>query len=208
MDTVYLHSINTTGDISCIDSSINSLEKILATGAILTRHAQGMLGSGFNGTRHISLSDYALRTNHIYKDDPTFSDYSAYEMYSKKAVSLVFKKSELKVIKPTLIDPLDNSLVSMLRFVGASKDLFSKRITDLPDEVQVKGSISLDKACGVTIPVREINNRFKKRKTLEVYKKVLGLLQKYEYDFSIYDVESMEEIKSEEDIIKLTKRSH
>ena len=208
MSDVYLHAINTTGDIACIYDSVEHLEKILATGALLTRHALGMLGNGFNGTRFISLSDYSLRHDNVYKDDPQFSDYTAYEMYSTKAVSLAFPKENLKVVHPTLIDPLDNSLFSMLKFYGASRDMFSKRISDLPDEVQVKGSISLDKASGITIPVKEINNRFKERKLLEIFKKICSLIEKYEYTFRVYDVESMDEITTEDDVLQIAKRSH
>lgn len=208
MSDFYLHAINTTGDISCIFESVEYLEKILATGALLTRHALGLLGNGFNGTRYISLSDYGKRHNNVYKDDPQFSDYTAYEMYSTKAVSLAFPKENLKVVHPTLIDPLDISLLSMLKFYGASRDMLSKRISDLPDEVQVKGSITLEKASGVTIPVREINNRFKERKLLEIFKKICLLLEEYEYGFKVYDVESMEELTSSDDVLQVAKRSH
>ena len=124
------------------------------------------------------------------------------------SVTLAFPKENLKVVHPTLIDPLDNSLFSMLKFYGASRDMFSKRISDLPDEVQVKGSISLDKASGITIPVKEINNRFKERKLLEIFKKICSLIEKYEYTFRVYDVESMDEITTEDDVLQIAKRSH
>lgn len=208
MENIYLHSINTTGYIADIDGSIDCFEKILDTGAILTRHSLGLAGVGFNGTRHISLSDYDLRYDHIYKNNPVFYDYSAYEMYSKKAISVAFPKESLSVIHPNLIPPLDNSFFSFLRFFGASKDMINQRITDLPDEVQVKGGISLSNACGVTIPVNEIAKNIGISKVKDVFKKIKMLLEKYEYLLKVYDVESLDELENEKEIDEIVKRSY
>ena len=208
MKRVFLHSVKTTGDIKDIDGSLVDLEKILATGAILTRHSQRLLGFGFNGTKHVSLSDYSKRFNNIYKDDPQFFDYTAYAMYSTKAVSIMIDPKKVKYIVPNLVKPLDISLLSALRMFGAANDMFSERISDLPDEVQVHGDICEDAFCGITIPVEDINSKFSVVKVKEVYLKIKELLKKYEYHLGIYDVGNLREITSERDIEEIVKRSH
>jgi hypothetical protein len=208
MSKCYLHSVGVTGDIKDIDGSLIDLEGILKTGAILTRHARNMIGFGFNGTKYISLSDYDKRFNNIYKNDPEFCDYTAYEMYSTKAISILIDKDKVKAIKPTLVQPLDLSLVSILRMFGAAYDIISKRMSDLPDEVQVFGNVYNDAFNGITIPVRGIYKEFDYRKLVLVYVKIRDLLEKYKYHMNIYDVESLEEIQSPRDLRDIIKRSH
>jgi len=209
MSKYYLHSVGVTGDIKDINHSIYDLEGILKTGAILTRHRRNLIGFGFNGTKYISLSDYDKRFDNIYKDDPKFFDYTAYAMYSTKAVSILIDKSKVNAIKPTLVEPLDNSWSSLFRMFGAAYDLISKRMSDLPDEVQVFGDIDEDAFCGITIPIKDINEQFNIEKVKQVYRRIKELLKRYEYHMGIYDVEDLQhEIVSTKQIDNIVKRSH
>ena len=204
---IYLHAVNTTGDVKDIDGSVTTLEKILATGAILTRKALGLAGCGFNGTNCISLSDYSLRYDHARKDDSRFYDYTAYELYTSKALSLMIDESAVKVIHPTLIPPMEKSVFSLLRFYYASFDMTFRHLTDLPDEVQVRGCISEDAFRGVSMPTIELAQKMGVNKAKEVFLKVKELLKKYEYNMGIYDVSSLEELESEKDVEGIIKRS-
>ena len=208
MHDFYLYSINANGKISNIDSSLEHLTRILSSGYILTRRALGMIGNGFNGTEYISLSDYDKRFENIYKDDDVFRDYTAYEMYSTKAISIMVDKKGLKAKVPRLIRPIESSAISFLGYILSSWDIANGLFTDLPDEVQVRGSIREDKFKGITIPSKEISMEYDIDKVREIYLKIKELLEKYEYHMSIYDVASMEEIKTEEDISGIIKRSH
>ncbi len=208
MSKYYLHSVGATGDIKDINKSVRDLEGILETGAILTRRRRNLLGFGFNGTKYISLSDYDKRFNNVYKDDPKFFDYTAYAMYSTKAVSILIDKRKVKAIKPTLVAPLDNSLLSFLRMYGAAHDLIGKRMSDLPDEVQVFGDIYYDSFRGVTIPIKDINEEYSIEKVKKVYRKIRELLKRYEYEMGIYDVDDLQhEIISTKQIDDIIKRS-
>ena len=208
MSKYYLHSVGATGDIKDIDKSVRDLEGILSTGAILTRRRRNLLGFGFNGTKYISLSDYDKRFNNVYKDDPKFFDYTAYAMYSTKAVSILIDKRKVKAIKPTLVAPLDNSLLSFLRMYGAAHDLIGRRMSDLPDEVQVFGDIYYDTFSGVTIPIHDINEEYSIEKVKKVYRKIRELLKRYEYEMGIYDVDDLQhEIISTKQIDDIIKRS-
>ncbi len=209
MSKYYLHSVGVTGDIKDIDRSVEDLEDILDTGAILTRRRRHLIGFGFNGTKYISLSDYDKRFNNVYKDDPKFFDYTAYAMYSTKALSILIDKRKVKAIKPTLVEPLDNSFLSFLKMYGAAHDLIGRRMSDLPDEVQVFGDIYYDTFGGVTIPIREINEGYSIEKVKQVYRKVRELLKRYEYQMGIYDVDDLQhEILSTKQIDNIVKRSH
>jgi len=209
MSKYYLHSVAATGDIKDIDKSVADLEGILATGAILTRQRRNLIGFGFNGTRYISLSDYDKRFNNVYKNDPKFFDYTAYCMYSTKALSILINKRKVKAVKPTLVDPIDNSIISLLRMFGAAHDITSQRMSDLPDEVQVHGNIYEDAFEGITIPIRDINEAYSVVKVRQVYRKIRELLKRYEYKMSIYDVENLhKEIISEKQIEDIIKRSY
>ena len=93
MHDFYLCAVNSNGKIDGIDSSVDHLGKILDSGYIYTRHTLGMTGGGFNGTEYISLSDYDKRFNNAYTNDPNFSDYTAFSLYSSKAVSIMIAKT-------------------------------------------------------------------------------------------------------------------
>ena len=206
MHDFYLYSVNSNGKITNIDSSLKHLEQILSSGYILTRRTLGMIGNGFNGTEFISLSDYDKRFENIYKDDDVFRDYTAYAMYSTKAVSIMVDRKSVKAKVPKLIRPIESSNLSFLGYILSSWDITNGFYSDLPDEVQVKGNIKEDKFKGITIPTKEIVLEYDIQKVIEVYKKIREYLEKYQYHMSVYDVTSLEEIK-EDDIEGIIKRS-
>ena len=208
MHDFYLYAVNSNGKIGNIDNSLYDFGKILSTGCILTRHSLGMIGCGFNGTDYISLSDYSKRFENAYKDDPRFSDYTAYELYSKTAVSLMIDKSKDKAKQLKLIRPIEDSIKSYLIFVASSWDILHGLMTDLPDEVQVRGAIGEEAFKGVTIPVKAIFENLSYQKLIEVYKKVKELIEKYEYHMGIYDVETLKPLEEERDLETIIKRSH
>ena len=207
MSNFYLHAVKATGDIKDINKSLIDLEGILVNGAILTRRTRNLTGFGFNGTRFISLSDYDKRFNHVYKDDERFRDYTSYDMYSTKAISIMIDKTKVKAITPTLIEPLDYSPMSFLKMFGAANELIAKRMSDLPDEVQVKGNIYWDSFMGFTIPSEEILKELNPDKLREVYQRLRLLLEKYEYQLGVYNVSDMKPMDSEEDVEDIIKRS-
>ncbi len=208
MHDFYLYAIDSNGKISNIDNSLENLRRILQSGYILNRRTLGMTGGGFNGTDYISLSDYDKRFENIYKDDDVFRDYTAYTMYSTKAISLMIAKDMVKVKTPKLIKPIESSPLSYFGYVLSAWDILEGLYTDLPDEVQVKGRIKEEAFRGITIPTKEIASAYSISKVKDIYLKIKEFLEKYEYYLRIYDVASIEEIKSEKDIEGIIKRSH
>lgn len=203
----YLHSVGATGNIKDINESLRDFEGILQTGAILNRRYRNLVGFGFNGTRYISLSDYDKRFDNVYKNDEYYFDNTAYAMYSTKALSIMIDKAKVKAIVPTLVSPLDLSPISMLRMYGAAHDLINKRMSDLPDEVQVKGNIYDDSFLGVTIPSEEIVIGISPNKLRSIYIKLKELIQKYDYQLRLYNLSDMKPMDNEEDVEEIIKRS-
>jgi hypothetical protein len=80
-------------------------------------------------------------------------------------------------------------------------------MTDLPDEVQVKGNIKSETFRGITIPSLEIARNYDVSKVIEIYRKIKELLVKYEYQLSIFDLNSLEKINSDDDVSRIVKRS-
>ena len=207
MVNFYLHSVGVTGKIEDINKSIKDLEGILETGAILNRRYRNLIGFGFNGTKYVSLSDYDKRFDNAYKNDEYYFDNTAYAMYSTKALSIMIDKAKVKVIVPKLVSPLDMSPMSMLRMYGAAFDLIERRMSDLPDEVQVKGNIYDDSFMGITIPSEEIVTKLSADKLRSVYVRLKELIEKYKYQLGLYNLSDMRPMDSEEDVEEIIKRS-
>ncbi len=207
MHDFYLYAVNSNGKIDGIDSSVNHLGKILDSGYIYTRHTLGMTGAGFNGTEYISLSDYDKRFNNAYTNEPNFSDYTAFSLYSSKAVSIMIAKDLVKAKKLRLIRPIPISNLSLAAFYTSALDISHGLMTDLPDEVQVKGNIKNDTFRGITIPSLDIAVNYDISKVIEIYRKIKELLIKYKYQLSIYDLNSLEEFNCDDDVSRIVKRS-
>ena len=107
-----------------------------------------------------------------------------------------FPKESLDAIKPIIIDPI-RTIVNGYEYMRMLGNSISQRYSDLPDEIQVKDMVSMDKMTLVTFPTRYylddslFSNKtilFKRlRKELEEVNK---LLSKYNYEVPVYDIES------------------
>ncbi len=207
MSDFYLHAVRASDNIAMIDDSLRDFDKILDTGVIFTRRSRGLVGLGFNGSRYISLADYDKRFDHVNKDDKDLFDYSAYSIYSTKSVSIMIDKTKVRAVTPTLIKPIHSSFISLFKMIAASNDYTSVRMTDLPDEVQVRGNIYYKAFMGVTIPSEEIISGLSPDKLRRVYAKVRELLERYEYQLGVYNVSDMQPIDSEKDVEEIIRRS-
>lgn len=188
------------------------LRHILSDGKLLSRRLQGFKdSSGFNGMDYISLCDYEKKDvyNSSKKSIVSASrkNYNAYNSYIKDSISISFPKDELEVIMPTLVGNCTLSLSGyyLMKELGNEKERYS----DLPDEVQVRDSISLDKSNGIIFPVDtflSFNNRRKDK--IDLLRKEIedlrNMISSYNYEFGIYDMNSLEEL-SDESILRLTK---
>ena len=91
--------------------------------------------------------------------------------------------------------------------LGLSEHL---RYSDLPDEVQVKDSISLDLMCGITIPLKKLDNLFlsTKKNTQKIVThlgQIRRLLAFYDHLVPIYDIDSMTELTNQSTVTELIK---
>ena len=204
---ICLHAINSYNDIYTINLNNNKLKYILKDHALLSRRMLGLTDSiGFNGIDYISLCDYEKRNIHPINHPK----YTSYEAYIRETLSLIFPKDKLEIVTPTIIDVITTTKQGYrdMAYLGMSQD---KRYSDLYDEVQVKNKISLDLMCGITIPFHKINNSIfginQNTKTITKHlTKIKKLLIEYNHDVPIYDIDTMHEIKNEEDIKKLVKK--
>ena len=119
----YAHSISKFDKFDFNDIIV--LQKILSTGYVLSRRNLDLCEEDalFNGMDYISLCD--LSAHH--------EDYSAYNIYVKNGLSLLFDKN-IKVIKPVYInlDKRDLNIGEKMHEFGL-KGIY----TDLSDEVTI-----------------------------------------------------------------------
>ena len=185
MDEYYAHAIRIS---NFKIKDFENLEKILNSGYLLSRMMQRKLGNRglstsiitavFNGINYISLCD--LKMNH--------DGHSAYDMYIKRGLSLLLDR-DIPVVKPTLIDQSDYTYYNMKVFLG--KECY----TNLIDEVQVKDKISLEHLKGMCLSL-SVFKSFYNEEYISDYIKYLGiLLNKYNYDVPIYNLDNKEKIK-------------
>ena len=179
----YAHTITKYYDYDFKD--IDKLKKILKSGYLLSRNKLGLDedSAAFNGMDYISLCDLGVRHD----------DYSAYSMYTKKGLSLLFDK-KINVIKPIVIDRNGESILTYfdkMHEMGMGKIRYS----DFHDEVQVKDKLSLSYLSGVSLSLDRIIciNDFMHAK--EYLKKIREMLIEYEYDIPIYNIDNEEQIK-------------
>lgn len=201
------------------ESTIKVLNEILKSGKIKSRRLRGNLDtskSGFNGIDYISLCDFKRRNNRPYENDPYLKGYNSYECYIKQSPSFILKKNKIEAIKPTLVEPIifDFDSIDRMRKLGNAS---YGRFSDLPDEVQVKNEISLDRCVGLTIPIeymiREHKDKlFSDKENEETYnkdpysleelisyiKELKSLLEAYNLSSKVYDLASQIELDSED----------
>jgi hypothetical protein len=195
---MYLYSVNARDEDHNIETSLEHLRKILESGYILTRETLGMSGWGFNGKSYISLADYDKRNEMAYEY------YNSYYLYANNSVSIMIDPKKVDTKVPKLVEPVEFSLLSHIRFILAAWGILDGLYSDLPDEVQVKGRIKSDTFTGITIPTLMIAHNYDINKVKELYIRIKMLLEKLKYNLEVYDISSLEKLEEDniEDIIK------
>ena len=209
-EKIFLHTINNDmSDFYRPKKQKETLEKILSSGKILSRRNLGYPEesfTNFSGMDYISLSDYEKR----FVSNKGARHYNSYYAYVRQGLSISFPQESLKVIEPTIIaiSSRDSNGYRRMYELGLRED---ERFTDLPDEVQVRDSIDVSKSNGIIFPTKEFmysRPLTTRRKMIELMKVELDtirtMLDKYNYDLSIYDVDTLEEL-NDDNILTLSK---
>lgn len=156
LNDYYLHAIYNNADMSFDEErTLRVLKEILDSGAIKSRRLRGISDTscgGWNGLDYISICDYCRRNARPYGNNKFLIGYTAYETYIKKSLSFILKKGNITTIKPTLVAPVIFDWDSKFRMCELGNSL-SGRFSDLPDELQVKDMISIDRVKGMTVPI-------------------------------------------------------
>ncbi len=188
MDNYYAHTIRVS-DYDRYDLDI--LEKIFKCGYILSRNGLNKIGEKgvkvsletalFNGMDYVSLCDLSKR--HDY--------YSAYEMYVKRGLSLLFSHG-IRVLEPIIIEKNLRNLdyINNMHNLGIGVDRYS----DLLDEVQVKNEISLAYLKGLSLSINSFLKSNSEEYLRYYLKNVKYLLMKYNYKIPIYNIDTGEKI--------------
>ncbi len=175
------------------------LESILKEGSILSRRKLGKTSNnGFGGVDYICLGDYEKKE--VFNKGRL--RYNSYYQYIINSLAIAFKKDTIDVIEPIIVNNCTLSIdgYSRMKYLGEQE----QRYTDLPDEVQVKDEISLDKMSGITFPTDTFIDLYslrRKKVRLQILKDEINhineLIQKYGYDVKVYDVETLKEMTDE-----------
>lgn len=212
---IYLHGIYPTSSYNSM-LTLYTLSRILQSRYLLSLRLQNKASkNGFNGLDYISLCDYEKRfeinpntENSILSNDPY--GYNAFNYYIRYSLSLIFPKKELEVIVPKIIDtPITTKEgFNNMKILGESTN---ERYSDMPDEVQVKDSISLDKMIGISYPLHQMyTDRLSIERNVKAITKDLdkisNLLIKYGYNIKIYDIDTFEELKDYNSVKRLIHR--
>lgn len=209
---IYLHGINASFDNYNSRETIKKLKSILESKALLSLRKQEKAPTlGFNGMDYISLCDYEKKDlfNPGYITSKENLKYNAYNGYIKQSLSLVFPKEKFEVITPEIIDISIGNRAGYKQMAKLGESL-EKRYSDMPDEVQVKDSLSLELMTAITLPLHKMNKPFHNEKktidlVLEEIYKIQLLLNVYGYDVPLFDIESFESITDETNVKKLVK---
>lgn len=206
-DKIYLHAINSSSVYNSYDT-LEKLSKILASGALLSPRLQGkkIVNYSFAGDDYISLCDYEKRF--FVQTEDNF--YNAYYGYILNSLSLMFYKDSIKAVEPTIVGISNRNWSGYLKMqkLGNSE---GTRYSDMPDEVQVKDCIALNKLVGVTFPTRLLRHGiFRCKNSANTIRKEILLIRKcldyYGYSVPIYDIETLYEMECEENIEKILKK--
>jgi len=179
----YAHTITKLYDYDFKD--IDKLEEILKAGYLLSRRKLGLNEeyAAFNGMDYISLCDLSME--HSY--------YSAYSMYARRGLSLLFDKN-INVVKPIVIERNGESILTYfnkMHDMGMGK----VRYTDFHDEVQVKDELSLSYLRGVSLSRKKIIELNDFMYAKEYLKRIRNKLIEYNYNIPIYNIDNEEEIR-------------
>lgn len=179
---------------------IEKVEDILKSGFIYSRrNLKNIPGSDikllgeetslFNGMDYISLCDLSKRN----------LDYSAFNMYVKRGLSLLFNKN-IDVLTPIIV----NTRLGGYSFFGDAHVLGMQQIrySDLPDEVQVKDKISLDNLEGMLLSVCQFKKFHNDLYLNEYLNKLKNILILYKKNVPIINLDNEEELIVENNVVK------
>ena len=171
---IYLHSVGYLPNQYYYDPENQEiiLSRILDSGELLSLRRQGNIReNGFNGPDYISLCDYDRR----FEYNSRRIKYNGYNQYVIESLSIVFDKEKVKE-ETNVIEPVLISMRTRDNFGFVSMNEYGKsdtRYTDLPDEVFVKDSLSLNGMTSLTFPTKVFNSLYlfkSKRKKIQLLK--------------------------------------
>ena len=181
------------------------LMEILDSGVLKTKKELGVDICGFNGGDYISLCDYEKKD--IYNNQEYYNSFYAYVLNS---IALGFPKGQFEVIEPEVIERLYGEGVranqymkhfEIMRELGLSEEA---RYTDLPDEVQHKGCLSLNYMDRITFPTETylayLMFRKPHKKIAKLEKEIRfikDIIENYGYNVPLVDIDTMEELTEE-----------
>ena len=185
MNNYYAHAISVS---NFKINDFKTLERILKSGYLMSRNAQrksgmkslsnSILTAYFNGMDYISLCD--LSVNH--------DGNSSYDMYIRRGLSLLIDR-DITVIKPILIGDTEFNYFNTVAFCGKN------RYSNLVDEVQVKDKVSLEHLKALSLSLSVFSSFHDKEYLTDYLKYTKLLLEKYNYDVSIYNLDDGCKIK-------------
>ena len=203
-EKVYLHAIYAISEIYNSKMTLMVLKSILESNALLSARLQHKRSHNvlFNGMDYISLCDYEKRDKFL---EPK---HNSYEMYIRYSLSLIFPKEKVDAIVPEMIEiSYRRGYQQVMGSYGMDED---KRYSDLPDEVQVKDRVSLDNLTGITVPISKFHTPFflegpSIKYAIQEITKIRSLLDTYHINVPIYDIDTLENVESEETVKKLVR---
>ena len=215
MKNIYLHAICANPSKYQSIRTQRVLLKILEDKALLSLRKQKLYDPSYSfaGLDYISLCDFDKR----YLGQSEDVLYNSYNGYIRNSLSFMFPKDEFKILNPTI------SPISIKNYKGydnmkrLGNTITDERYSDMPDEVQVKDSLPLVFASGITIPTHLLTHWFFNRSAnisnikYEV-EDIDNLLQKNGFNLPIYDIDTFEKLKTDDGVdntyqyIKMKKR--
>lgn len=198
---VYLHAIHASSTEYSSKKTLEILEQILKSGAILSSRLSGQrCNNNFSGCDYISLCDYERKN----RGKGFKKTYNAFYQYAVFDPSIMFPKGEFEIIEPTILPKMIvfySSAMSVMKELGMSEE----RYTDLEDEVQVRDKIDINKMCGFTMPTYEFLRRFKSvehdaKVTYQEVLKYKELLDKYGFQVPFYDINTEHPMDTYDDV--------
>lgn len=216
IENVYLHAMNVGKEYNSL-TTLKVFSEILKTKYLLSLRLQNKeTRGGFNGIDYISLCDYQKRYI-INSEKPPYlleeiypEGYNSYNCYVRRSLSLAFNKDSLEAIIPEIV-PISIKTKEGYKNMKELGEHKKNRYSDMPDEVQIKGYLSLDKMIYLTFPIHQISDYYITemqtiKATLRNINSINNLLSKYGYDVPIYDIDTLEEIKDEKSIKRILKK--
>ncbi len=204
---ICLHGVYAKSDLYDSASTLRVLKQVLKSKALLSRRMQKQTKGRtyFNGLDYISLCDYSKR------NEKGLHKYNSYEGYIRYSLALMFPKDKLSIITPEMIDLTYGGCSYDYKEMARLGSSLDERYSDLPDEVQVKDSISLDLMKGITIPISKVklpygSTNLNIEYALREIEKVLILLDKYQRTVPIYDIDTFIRIDNEENVKTLIRK--